>query len=165
MQLCAEWVCSSLLSPRLRPQLHLSSLCLYLQAGFDLCLGLCAVGSRSPVRSVPEGMVAPFLGLPWWAGRGLSLFYLAFARQQPPPSWPKPSQAAPCREASPFSLSRGGPWSPLEALKKASVTKCVSFPQRKTALWGPELLSPASCRCPLGFHKDALFRDSVGHVR
>lgn len=97
MQLCAEWVCSSLLSPRLRPQLHLSSLCLYLQAGFDLCLGLCAVGSRSPVRSVPEGMVAPFLGLPWWAGRGLQSLLSSL-----------------CQAAAPTVLAEAWPGCPLQ---------------------------------------------------
>ena len=71
-------------------------------------------------------------GFPGGQVVAFSLFYLAFARQQPPPSWPKPGRAAPCREASPFSLSRGGPRSLLEALKKASVTKHVCcFPKGK----------------------------------
>lgn len=35
---------------------------------------------------------------------------------------------------------------------------CMLLPQRKTTLWGPELLSPTSCRCPLGFLRDALFK-------
>ena len=125
-----------------------------------------AVGTRSPVRSVPEGAVAPFLGLPWWAGCGLQSLLSSLCQAAAPTvlaeAWPgRPLQGS-------QSLLTESWWATVSvgSSKEGICDKaCMLLPQRKTALWGPELLSPASCRCSLGFHKDALFRDSVGHVR
>lgn len=94
-----------------------------------------------------------------------SLFDLVFARQQPPLSWPKPG--GPLLQGSQSLLTESW-WATVSigSSKEGICDKvCMLLPQRKAALWGPELLSPASCQCPLGFHKDALFKESVGHVR
>lgn len=134
-----------------------------------------AVGTRSPVRSFQRAKLLLSWGFPGGQVVVFSLLDLAFARQQPPPSWPMPGRAPSCREASPFSLSRGGPRSLLEALKKASVTKCVCcFPKGKL-LSGDQSSSalPAAgvpwasseMPCLKKKQEDALFREHVGHVR